>query len=410
VTAAGTPDRAGRIAFAPARYGPDVAGGAEIVMAHMARSLAARGWQVEVLTTTAVDHFSWESAYPEGVTQEDGVLVRRFAAVTSGSQDRGPLEQQILGGGRLPIEAQQRWMNAGVRVPGMFHHLLDHAEDYRAVVFGPYPFWPAYACSQIAPDRSLLWTCLHDEPYAYLDIFAPVLTGVAGLFLQTDPEHDLAHRVVGRGLAPHAVVGCGVEVPETYDVAGFRSRYGLDGPFVLYAGRREGAKGWEDFLAAYAALVQRRDVPLDLVTIGVGPVQAPAGVEHRVRDLGFLPEADRDAAFAAASAFVQTSRYEAFSRTVMEAWLAGTPVIANAGSDVVAWHCERSGAGLTYADTDELEECLAFVAEAPQVAAGLGARGRGYVLENYQWDGVLDRVEARLAEWTADVTGAGTGG
>jgi glycosyltransferase involved in cell wall biosynthesis len=301
-------------------------------------------------------------------------------------------------------------MNAGVRVPGMFHHLLDHVEEYRAVVLGPYPFWPAYACSQIAPDRSLLWTCLHDEPYAYLDIFAPVLTGVAGLFLQTDPEHELAHRVTGRGLAPHAVVGCGVEVPATYDEAGFRSRYGVDGPFVLYAGRREGAKGWEEFLAAYAALVQRRDVPLDLVTIGVGPVNPPPGVEHRVRDLGFLPEADRDAAFAAASAFVQTSRYEAFSRTVMEAWLAGTPVIANAGSDVVAWHCERSGAGLTYADADELEECLALVAEAPQVAAALGARGRGYVLENYRWDGVLDRVEACIAEWTSPSPGATAGG
>lgn len=393
-------DRSGTIAFAPARYGADVAGGAEIVMARMARGLAERGWAVEVLTTTSVDHFAWESAYPEGVSREDGLVVRRFEAVTTGAGDRGELEHRILSGVRLSIEEQQRWMNAGVRMPGMFHHLLDHADDYRALVFGPYPFWPAYACSQVAPSRSLLWTCLHDEPYAYLDIFQPVLTGVAGLFLQTDPEHDLAHRVTTRGLAPHAVVGCGVEVPESYDVEGFRRRYGIEGPFVLYAGRREGAKGWEEFLDAYAACVARRDVPLDLVTIGVGEVRPPAGIEHRVRDLGFLPEDDRDSAFAAASAFVQTSRYEAFSRTVMEAWLAGTPVIANAGSDVVAWHCERSGAGLTYADADELEECLAFVAEAPDVAAALGSPGRRYVLDRYQWDGVLDRVEARIAEWT----------
>ena len=97
----------------------------------------------------------------------------------------------------------------------------------------------------------------------------------------------------------------------------------------------------------------------------------------------------------------------------MEAWLAGTPVIANEGSDVVAWHCERSGAGLVYADTEELEQCLAFVAEAPEAAAELGRRGRPYVLENYQWEGVLDRVEERLAEWTvapeaADPTSVGS--
>ena len=41
-------------------------------------------------------------------------------------------------------------------------------------------------------------------------------------------------------------------------------------------------------------------------------------------------------AFAAADCYLQPSRYESFSRTIMEAWLAGTPVIANAGSDVVA--------------------------------------------------------------------------
>lgn len=394
-------ERTGRLAFAPARYGDQVAGGAEIVMARMARGLAGRGWDVEVLTTTAVDHYSWRSEFPEGTTRDGDVVVRRFAADATGGAERGALEAQILGGVTLPIEAQQRWMNGGVRIPGMFHHILDHAEDYRAMVFGPYPFWPAFACSQVAPDRSLLWTCLHDEPYAYLDIFQPVLTGVAGLFLQTDPERDLAHRIVPRGLSPHAVVGCGVEVPESYDVEGFRARHGIDGPYVLYAGRREGAKGWEEFLDAFAAATSRRGLPFTLVTIGVGEVRPPAEIADRVRDLGFLPESERDAAFAGAAAFVQSSRYEAFSRTVMEAWLAGTPVVANAGSDVVAWHCERSGAGLVYADADELEECLAFVAEAPAAAAELGGRGREYVLKNYQWEDVLDRVEERIVEWTA---------
>lgn len=393
-------ERVGRIAFAPARYGPQIAGGAEIVMARMAHGLADRGWEVDVLTTTAVDHFSFAPELPGGVTRDGGVTVRRFDAVVTPSAERGVLEAEILAGVRLPIDAQQRWMNAGVRVPDLFHHLLDHGADYRAVVLGPYPFWPAFACSQVLPSRSLLWTCLHDEPYARLELFQPVFTGVAGLFLQTDPEHDLAHQVVPRGLAPHAVVGCGVEVPDAYDVEGFRERHGIEGPYVLYAGRREGAKGWEEFLEAFASVAARRELPFRLVTIGVGEVRPPSSIADRVVDLGFLPEADRDAAFAGAEAFVQTSRYEAFSRTVMEAWLAGTLVIANRGSDVVTWHCERSGAGLLYTDVDELGECLAFVAEAPKAAAELGSRGRDYVLANYQWADVLDRVEARIAEWT----------
>src|SRR3954471_14474932 len=87
---------------------------------------------------------------------------------------------------------------------------------------------------------------------------------------------------------------------------------------------------------------------------------------------------------------------ESFSRTVMEAWLAGTPVIGNAASAVVSWHCERSGAGLTYDDDADLEQCLRFIAEAPDDAAALARPGRQYVLDNYTWDATLDRMEARL--------------
>jgi glycosyltransferase involved in cell wall biosynthesis len=266
-------------------------------------------------------------------------------------------------------------------------------------VFGPYPFWPAFACSQIAAERSVLWTCLHDEPYAYLELFRPMFTGVAGMLLQSPPEHGLLHRVVASP-ARHAVVGCGVEVPPGYDPEGFRRRYGIDGRFLLYAGRREGAKGWEDLLDAFASAVGR-GLPFSLVTIGSGEVRPPEAVADRVIDLGFLPDIERDNAFATADAYVQPSRYEAFSRTIMEAWLAGTPVVGNAASAVVLHHCQASGAGLVYKDAYEFEECLAFVAEEPEAARSLGGSGRDYVLANYQWPAVLDAVEASIRDWTS---------
>ena len=393
-------DRRGRLALAPARYGPGLVGGAEIVLGQLARRLLARGWEVEILTTCALDHHGWENLLPAGKAVEDGMLVRRFPAVTTPGPERAQLEQAILSGASLRLREQERWMNAGMRSPELFHHLLDHAGDYRAIVFTPYMFWITFACSQVAPERSVLWTCLHDEPYASLDLFQPLLTGVAGLLFQTPPEHALAHRLVPTP-APHAVVGCGVEVPEGYDAEGFRRRHGIEGRFLLYAGRREGAKGWEALLEQLAGLETWRDLPFTLVTMGAGTVRPPKPIADRVIDVGFLPDHERDAAFAAADAYLQPSRLEAFSRTIMEAWLAGTPVIANAGSEVVRYHCERSGAGLLYEDEYELEACLAFLAEAPQLAAELAARGRAYVLDNYQWATVLDNVEAALCRWTA---------
>lgn len=396
-------DRSGTIGLAPARFGAGLVGGAEIVMQEMAEGLRDRGWTVEILTTRARDHFTWANELPEGVTEENGLVVRRFSAVFDNTEERAACERAILAGERLPIEMQQRWMNGGMRVPDLYHHLLDRGEEYRALIFTPYLFWVAFACAQVAPTRSLLWTCLHDEPYAYLDLFQPVLTGVAGLFFQTGPEHALAHRIAAP-LAPHAEVGCGVPVPAGYDPEGFRRRYGINGPFVLYAGRREGAKGWDDLLPAYARVTQRAGLPFDLVTMGAGPVNPPAEIADRVIDVGFLPDRDRDSAFAAAAAYLQPSRYEAFSRTIMEAWLAGTPVIGNAGSAVVRWHCERSGAGLVYDDEHELEQCLRFVAESPDGAAAMARSGREYVLGRYTWDTVLDNVERGLQEWTRPPT------
>jgi len=391
--------REGKIGFVPARFAEDLVGGAEIVMREMAQGLQSRGWDVEILTTCATDHFSWSNELPTGESVEAGLPVRRFPTVVGDTSERGVLEHRILSGGTLTLREQQRWMNGGMRVPELYHYLLDHASEYRTLVFTPYPFWVTFACSQIAPERSLLWTCLHDEPYARLELFQPVLTGVAGLFFQTGPEHDLAHTLFSP-LAPHAEVGCGVPVPTSYDVDSFRRKHGLERPYLLYAGRREGAKGWDELLTAFGRATVRHDLPFDLVTMGRGPVDPPAEVADRVRDVGFLPDDERDAAFAGAAACLQPSRYEAFSRTIMEAWLAGTPVVANGGSDVVRWHCERSGAGLVYDDDAELEQCLLFLADAPEIATEMAASGRDYVLENYTWDAVLDRVETQLEAWT----------
>jgi glycosyltransferase involved in cell wall biosynthesis len=391
--------RVGTLGLVPPRFGPDVVGGAEAVVREMAAGLVARGWDVEVLTTCARDHFTWANEYPPGVSDDNGVTVRRFPTVIStGREERALFGAAIHAGTELSLREQSRWMNDDVRVPELFHHLLDHADRYRALVFAPYLFWPTFACGQIASDRTILMPCLHDEPEAYLDLFRPLFEGSRGLWFLSEPEAELAARIHPH-LPAHEVIGSGLTVPDAYDPDGFRSRHGIEGRFVLYAGRREGAKNWEHLLAAFATATERSKLPFSLVTMGTGNVEPPSSIADRVIDLGFCSDADRNDAFAAADAYIQPSRYESFSRTIMEAWLAGTIVIANAASDVVRWHCERSGAGLLYDDDLELEQCLRFVADAPAAAADIASAGRAYVLDNYTWPVVLDRVEATLDAW-----------
>ena len=389
-----------RIALVPPRYGPGVVGGAELSLGEAAHGLAARGWSVEVLTTCALDHFTWANEFAAGTEIDGNVTVRRFPVTndTSG-RDRAHVEALVQRGETPTIGEQERWMNDGLRSPELFHHLLDHSETYRAIVVSPYLFWTTFAAGQIAPDRTIVRPCLHDEPHARFELFQPLMNGAAGLWFFTEPERELANALF-RLPARTEITGDGVPVPERYDPEGFRTRHGLGAKrFVLYGGRREGAKGWDGLLDTFSDTVRKEDVDLTLVTFGVGDVAPPPDVAHRVIDLGRISDAERDDAVAAADAYVQPSALESFSRTIMEAWLAGTAVIANGASAVVRWHCERSGAGLVYEDDYELEQCLRFVAEAPDLAASLAKPGRDYVLDNYTWPVTLDRMEATLEEW-----------
>lgn len=365
-----------------------------------AHGLAARGWEVDILTTCARSHYTWQNAYAPGSFSDGGVTVHRFPTVHDGQKlARDTIERRIQLG--LPVTADEErvWLNGDFRVPELFHHLLGHAGDYHAIVLSPYLFWTTVNCSVVAPAKTVVVPCLHDEHYAYLELFRPVLGRSAQVWFLSEPEHDLAHRLGPP--APHRVTGAGVHVPASYDPEGWRRRRGVTRPFILYAGRRESGKGWDQLLGAYTRAVIDHGLELDLVTMGVGPVDPAPVVASRVVDLGFVDEAEVPSVFAAAAVYVQPSRNESFSRTIMEAWLAGTGVIASSASEVVAWHCRRSGAGITYADFDELVQALVVAAEHPEALRRLAAAGRDYVLAEYAWPAVLDRLEAALAELPA---------
>ncbi|MGD0441534.1 MAG: glycosyltransferase family 4 protein [Acidimicrobiales bacterium] len=389
------PGRA-KIAFVTPRYGDSVVGGSEAVMREAAQGLCQRGYVVDVLTTCAQDHFTWANELPAGVSADGSVTVRRFSTVSNRDHAQwNRLQERLLSGDQLDDLEELAWSNGRFRVPDLYLYLAGHAAEYAAIVFSPYLFWTTLYCAGIAPERTVLMPCLHDEPYAYLRSVAAALASAEVVWFLSEPEHQLAHR-----LAPvashHSVIGAAVDIPESYDPEGFRERHNLVRPFVLYAGRREGGKGWQELMAGFALAVRRHQLPFDLVTVGVGHAQVPPSLEHRIVDLGYLAPDEVPDAFAAAAAFVQPSANESFSRTVMEAWLAETVVIASGASDVVTWHCERSGGGLVYADEFELGQCLRFVAEAPGQAAKLARMGRDYVLANYRWPTVLDAMERSL--------------
>jgi len=390
--------RSKRVALVPNRFGPNVAGGAEAALAEMGRGLTQRGWEVDVITSAARDHFTWRNEFPTGETVEQGMRIQRYATVVEPQHSRPhDIGRWIVLGLPTSIEEQYRWINGTVRVPGLFEYLVDHGDDYRAVILAPYMFWTTFAGAEAAPQRAILMPCLHDEAAAYLDIYKPMFSAARGVFFLSEPERDLAARLYDLP-SRQEVIGSGVDVPERYDPEGFRARHGLSGDFVLYAGRREWGKGFDELLKMLGFANRLLPEPVRVATCGVGEIgSVPDNVD--VVDLGWLSDEERTDAMAAATVYVQPSEMESFSRTIMEAWLAGTPVLANGRSAVLRWHCQRSEGGFTFKDQYELTEALRLLLRDRELAAKLAAGGRRYVLENYRWDAVIDRVEAALEAW-----------
>ena len=392
------------IGLVPPRYGPEVIGGAEAVIAELAAGLAERGWSVEILTTCARDHVTWANEYEPGITVETHggaeVVVRRFPTVTdTKGKHRQVIGNRILMGEHVSIADQQLWVNDSLRVPELWHYVSDNAASYRALVFAPYMFWTTFAVGQIVGDRSIIMPCLHDELPARLELFQPMISGARGLWFLSEPEAELAASIFSLPKR-HAVVGAGIDIPSSYDESGFRRRHQIQGRYLYYAGRREWGKGWLDLVAAFESYCLGGGTELTLVTSGAGDPEIPESLAGRVVDVGFLSTEDRNGAMAGAEAYIQPSALESFSRTVLEAWLAGTPVIANAGSAVVSWHVERSGAGLLYGSQVELVGYLAWVAANPAKASVLASGGADYVKSHYQWPHVLDAIESTLEDWT----------
>lgn len=406
----GAPIETDAVALVPPRYGPGVIGGAETVLAEMAHGLRDRGVPVEILTTCARDHFTWANEFPVGATVlADGVMLRRFATeVDDDGSVRDRLGHRLLAGEVLSIQDQQLWVNASLRCSGLWHHVFDHGHRYRALIFAPYMFWTTYAVSQIHSRRSIIMPCLHNEPPAYLDIYRSMMEAAGGVWFLTEPEQELASRLYRLGHRQR-VVGAAVDAPAEYRPERFRERFGITGPYAYFAGRREWGKGWDDLVSAFAAYRERRadassatdgpDGTLTLVTSGVGAENDDHGLGSGLVDVGLISDDDRNDAMAGAAVYVQPSAMESFSRTVLEAMAAGTPVVANGHSDVVSWHIERTGAGLTYRNRAELMACLDFITDEPEAARSLARGGRAYVVEHYGLGPVIDTAVDTLEEW-----------
>ena len=122
---------------------------------------------------------------------------------------------------------------------------------------------------------------------------------------------------------------------------------------MLYGGRIDPGKGCEELIEYFSSYVKDGG---DATLVLMGVKLMPLPEEPFIRFAGLLSDRERLQALEAATVVVCPSPYESLSLLALEALSVGTPILANARSEVLVEHCVRSNGGLYYADRDEFVE------------------------------------------------------
>ena len=352
----------GRIAFVPPRYGDDVVGGAETVLRQAADGWPCGGGRSRSSPPAPGTTTPGPTPTPPGpaataISPSTGSRSSARRARPSGRASTGA--SGSVGPSRPPSSTPGSTAASGC--PACSTISSANAHSYRAIVLSPYLFWTTVRRRHgrartddrhsLPPRRELRLPAGVPAPAGR---FGPGVVHVgarapAGPPDRPGPRRPPRHR--RRHPRPRRATTPRDSGPVT----------GSTRPYVLFAGRREAGKGWQDAPAGLrpgGGPPRCRSRPRHLRRRPGRPARprSPTGS----RTSGSFPDEEVGDAYAAAAAYVQPSLFESFSRTIMESWLAGTPVIANGACEVVRWHCERSGAGLLYADEYELAQYLAL--------------------------------------------------
>lgn len=386
-----------KIAIITPRYGADIGGGAEIAARGFAEEAVQQGWQVEVWTTCATSHMTWENVWPSGKTIDNGVTVRRFpvesSSLTIQAAPNTKTKDFLKAGDRLPSDFD--WLSSGPQSPQMYQHIARHGAEFDALVPGPYTFTIAHYAAWIYPERTIFWPHLHNEIQAFSEPVRLTLEKVAGVLFNSPEGQEFAIKQLAFQLKNQSCLGEGVAFAPAKE-----SKMPVHSvPHLLHIGRLESAKNVSEmynFVQLYAENVG----DIRLTVAGKGPMPPPdlPYIDFR----GFVSNEEKAKLYATSTAHWLPSISESFSLVTMESWLSGRPVLVNRNCHAPAGHVQRSKGGLAYSGFWEFSGAVQWLQANPQLADRMGQNGKQYVEQNYRWPVIVKRFEALTTEWMAN--------
>ena len=367
-------------------------GGVVRAVEGMATSLAARGHEITVLTTDALD----QSARYRGPAEEivDGVRVLRRANVSPMMRGRFNLStprsmkktaEAIMSSIDIVHVHEFRTLEnllvtpvaAALKKPIV---LSPHGTISRSTGRGRFKRgWDRLLGSTVAQRIDQVVALTESEKTDVLDLW--------GQFGRR--RIPTRFSILPNGIWPEDFT----RLPSADPI---RQRFGLeDAPTVLYLGRLQQRKGVDVLVQAF----QRANVRHSRLLI-VGPdegmlptIQALADGDPRIICTGYLGGDERLAALAAGDIFALPAIGEGLSMAVLEAMAAAIPVVLSPGCNMP--EVAPAGAGfLVEARADYFADKLQILLSDGALRAEMGSRARRLVVEKYSWERVAAELEA----------------
>jgi glycosyltransferase involved in cell wall biosynthesis len=178
----------------------------------------------------------------------------------------------------------------------------------------------------------------------------------------------------------------GIDIQEEFtddDVAAFASVHNLKKPFFLVLGRKAGAKGYATVISEIEKIAAKTNVHL----VMIGPDDDGIPINSKCTSyLGQQPRNVVRGALRSCIALVNMSSSESFGMVLLEAWLAGRPVIVNGGCSAFLDLAVHEINALIVS-RESLGKALIQLATDKALGNRLGSAGRE-TTKNYEWEKV----------------------
>ncbi|MDQ6619135.1 MAG: glycosyltransferase [Pseudomonadota bacterium] len=387
-----------RVAFVVQRCGLEVNGGAEGLCLKIGQRMV-RHWDVEILTTCALDYMTWRNEYAAGCDETLAVKIRRFKVAEQRDVLRfNRLSEGLVGQGAPSSIDQEEWLRAqGPWSPALFAFVGEQSERYDAFFFFGYLYAQTYFSLPAVQKKSVLVPLAHDEWMIHLGVWSRLFRRPSAFVFNSQEELEFLRLRFPDHPLNGPVLGIAVDRPADINPERFRAAHHIRGGYLLYVGRIDSSKGCDTLFDHFQRYVDDTGDPRQLVLLGGTTMSVPS--HSQITHLGFVSERDKWDALAGCDLLVMPSPYESLSMALLEAWSVGKPVLVNGDCAVLKAQCRRSNGGVWYRSYDEFLAAMQVLGRGIASNA-LGRQGYAFVNSNYQWprieEGYLAALEAAL--------------